>query len=80
MTLDKAAEIGYDCGLKTLEEAVNNIDCHAMSMFLYSDINTEMLELEQEANKYDLDLTLIEFLGSDKCKECDDQMRAAMSS
>lgn len=50
MVLIKALEIGMDCGLYTVNEALLNIDLHAMSIFKYEDINEEVLEMYDEWN------------------------------
>lgn len=45
MKLDKAIELGKACGLSTIEECIANVDYHAMSIFKYEEINTEINEL-----------------------------------
>lgn len=45
MKLSKACDIGLACGLRTLREAVVNIDLHATSIFSYDEIVKEMAEL-----------------------------------
>ena len=49
MTLKACLEIGNDCGLKTVGEAIYNINLHAGNIFDYSKINIEMKELLDEA-------------------------------
>ena len=53
MKLKTACEIGIDCGLKTLKEAVFNIDMHAISIFSYDRIAAELNELYKEFNLED---------------------------
>lgn len=48
MTLKTCLEIGLDCGLETIGEAVYNIDLHAMSIFDYKTMNQEILHLYKE--------------------------------
>lgn len=48
MTLKTCLEIGKDCGLETVGEAVLNIDIHAMSIFTYSTITREINEIIKE--------------------------------
>jgi hypothetical protein len=48
MKLFDAMEIGSDLGLETVEEAVRNIYIHAMNMFPYDEITTELAELMVE--------------------------------
>ena len=49
MRLEKAREIGYECGLGTDAEAVNNIVIHAGNLFVYADIDRELAELNADA-------------------------------
>lgn len=53
MKLKKACEIAIDCGLSTIGEALMNIDMHAICIFLYSEIDKELLELYTEAKPYE---------------------------
>lgn len=55
MKLSKDCDIGLACGLRTLREAVVNIDLHATSIFSYDEIVKEMAELYKELAKYDED-------------------------
>jgi hypothetical protein len=48
MTLDQARRLGRACGLETDEECVRNIDIHCMSLFLYTEVEAELLELHKE--------------------------------
>jgi len=45
MKLDKAIELGKACGLSTIGECIANVDYHAMNIFKYEEINTEINEL-----------------------------------
>lgn len=45
MKLKDCLEIGYDCGLKTVEEAVYNIELHANNILSYAKVNEELREL-----------------------------------
>lgn len=51
MKLKEALEIGIDCGFETARECLRNIDIHALSLFLYSEINQEMNELYADAEE-----------------------------
>ena len=51
MTLKTCLEIGNDCGLETVGEALYNINLHAGNIFEYSKINIEMNELVNEAKE-----------------------------
>ena len=48
MKLKSALEIGQDCGLDTVEEAIFNIQLHAMSIFNYGEEKQEWNELIQD--------------------------------
>jgi|SaaInlStandDraft_4_1057021.scaffolds.fasta_scaffold13543_4 hypothetical protein len=45
MKLDQALRIGKECGMETVQEALANIQGHAMNMFPYSEIDAELVEL-----------------------------------
>lgn len=51
MKLKEALEIGIDCGLETARECIRNVNIHAPSLFLYSEINKELNELYTEAEE-----------------------------
>lgn len=53
MKLKTACGIGIDCGLKTLKEAVLNIEMLATCIFPYTKINDELIELYKEFNLED---------------------------
>ena len=48
MKLEAAIELGKACGLETVEECVCNVQMHAMSLFLYTQMNSELEELQRE--------------------------------
>ena len=50
MTLKMCLEIGLDCGLETVGEALYNIDLHAMNIFDYSKIVIELEHLKLQAD------------------------------
>ena len=45
MTLKDCLEIGIECGLQTVSEAILNIEIHAISIFSYSELNKELEQL-----------------------------------
>jgi len=51
MKLKACLEIGNDCGLETVGEALYNIDLHAGNIFDYSTINQELSEMYKEATE-----------------------------
>jgi len=51
MKLSNCIEIAIACGLTTLGEAYDNINFHALSLFLYDEIDKEMYELQMEICK-----------------------------
>lgn len=52
MKLREACDIGYACGLETVDEAVLNIEIHAPNIFSYADAASEIYELIEEAKPY----------------------------
>ena len=48
MKLKEAREIGKECGLLTDAECIVNIEIHAMSLFEYTKISSELKELMQD--------------------------------
>lgn len=50
MKLKQALEIGLDCGLETIGEAILNINNHSGNIFSYENINKEIDELISDAN------------------------------
>ena len=48
MKLKTALEIGMDCGLETVGESIYNIRFHAINLFTYGQIHTELAELKEE--------------------------------
>lgn len=45
MKLKECLEIGKECGLTTLNEALMNIEIHATNVFSYSEMSNELNEL-----------------------------------
>ena len=52
MTLKDACDIGYACGLETVDEAILNVEIHALNIFPYDNAAMEIYELTQEAKPY----------------------------
>lgn len=52
MKLREACDIGYACGLETVDEAVLNIEIHASNIFSYADAASEIYELMEEVKPY----------------------------
>lgn len=48
MKLDKCLELAYTCGLNTVGEAYENVSIHAMNLFVYEDIPSEIAELSKD--------------------------------
>ena len=55
MKLKTCLEIGKECGLTTVKEAVMNISYHAINIFVYDKIKEEMYELEGELDEAGID-------------------------
>ena len=64
MKLKKAIRIAKDCGLTTFSEVKRNIEIHALNFFNYSEIDSELaeLQLEMENLANDFDVRLDELL------------------
>ena len=52
MKLINALEIGFDCGLTTVGEAIFNIHIHCINLFNYDEIEEEIKELEKDVEIY----------------------------
>lgn len=48
MKLIEALELGTECGLETVKEALDNVVCHAPMLFRYDEMNAEIKELYDE--------------------------------
>ncbi len=48
MKLKDTLEVGQDCGLGTVREAIDNIEIHGLSLFSYEDMAKELGELYKE--------------------------------
>jgi S-adenosylmethionine:diacylglycerol 3-amino-3-carboxypropyl transferase len=51
MKLKECLELGQDCGLETMREAIKNVYIHSSNMFIYSEIKKELDELYVDAYK-----------------------------
>ena len=45
MKLKQAVEMGLECGLGTIEEAIENVVIHSLNLFPYSEFNKQIDEL-----------------------------------
>ena len=45
MKFKEALEMGVDCGLSTVQEAVRNVEIHSVNFFIYEKIRAELKEL-----------------------------------
>lgn len=52
MTLKSSCELGLECGLETVGEALRNVDLHILSLVKYSEINAEIEELNHDIRKF----------------------------
>lgn len=55
MTLEKCLDLGEACGLHTWEECYDNVYRHCGQIFSYTEINKEILELQQDMFRTDPD-------------------------
>lgn len=68
MKLKEALELADECGLSTVGEAILNVELHALSLFPYEKMHTELNELYQEAAAYDDNQLISEVLTSIEVK------------
>ena len=45
MKFKDALELGVECGMNTVDEALYNIELHTMNFFVYEEIKAELKEL-----------------------------------
>lgn len=62
MKLFEVCEIGRECGLTTLKEALENIQFHAANLFSYKEINNELHELYEEIRNYSPKMLIEDYL------------------
>jgi len=55
MKLKEAIELGKALGLKTPEEAINNVLIHSLNLFKYEDIPEELHELVTDAKEHGIE-------------------------
>ena len=48
MKLAEALRLGYDCGMKTVDDCIYNVHLHAMNLFAYDKMAAEEAELNKE--------------------------------
>lgn len=66
MKLKDCLEIGRDCGLETVGEAILNIELHSISLFAYSEIKNELNELYEATKDISYDTTIGEILNENQ--------------
>jgi hypothetical protein len=67
MRLKSALEMGKDCGLSTICEAILNVEIHAISLFNYEKIDEELEEMYNDVHINNIDLN--EDMSIDKALE-----------
>lgn len=55
MKLIPALQLGYGCGMKTVDDCLNNVHLHAINLFPYEKMNAEESELAAEFTASGLD-------------------------
>ena len=65
MKVIDACLIGEDCGLTTIEEAIRNIQIHAVSLFTFDDLEAELIELEEDSKNYSEDALIVDIIKQD---------------
>lgn len=63
MNLNNALILGHVSGLKTVGEAVANIRLHAMNLFTYVSMGTELQELAKAVDGISFDKLIVDVLG-----------------
>lgn len=60
MKLISALQLGYGCGMKTVDDCLNNVHLHAMNLFPYEKMSAEESELAAEfkASGISLDMSV----------------------
>jgi hypothetical protein len=76
VNLGKAAEMGYVCGLNTLDEAVDNVYMHATQLFYWPHIELELRSLYEDYAEHGNGL-VVDFLGAARCNEIDVEVEVA---
>ena len=79
MKLIEACDIAWSCGLETIEEAINNIVIHAISLFGPDSISHEIIELKEEARKYNYN-TKIKDIYPEEVKKWDEDLKQFMEN
>ena len=74
MRLFTCLDIANACGLETVDEAIYNVELHAMSIFVYDKIDEEISEIYQEVQfrKINSEMTINEALNIINEQEGDD--------
>jgi hypothetical protein len=62
MRLRAAVELGVECGLRTVGEAVLNVELHAPSLFEYTSLNKELDELAEDYKTVDRNMLCADYL------------------
>ena len=64
MRLFTCLDLANACGLETVDEAIYNVELHAMSIFVYDKIDEEISEIYQEVQfrKINSEMTINEAL------------------
>ena len=63
MKLSEALKIAKECRLETVQEALTNVQSHAMNMFTYDKIDDELVELyldSKDNHSGSIDMTINE--------------------
>lgn len=81
MKLIPALQLGYNCGMKTVDECLHNVHLHAMNLFPYDKMDAEESELATEfaASGIDKDMPVKEALlklhtDKSKCPFCNSEL------
>ena len=66
MKLESAVKMGRFCGLNTVEVCIFNVQRHVISLFPYTEMETELKELYKEYEEYEKGNITLDFEAIDK--------------
>lgn len=72
-----ALEMAHVCGLETVGEAVANMQHHCMSLFVYTEINTRLNDIQKGLQGWQAQVTVLEILGESHCRQLDEEVQRA---
>ncbi len=77
MNLRSAIEMGFVCGLTTIDESINNVLLHVMNLFYWPHIELEVRDLLEDYQEHGNGL-VTEFLGPVRCLELEQELEQVL--